>query len=226
LENLAAVEDIFGPSIAKNKGSYTKIKPLVIAKDSNLKNDFSMFSTHKKITLSIDVFYIFQFAFILCHVREVKLLLLKRIGILKNGKSQDLVKAIEEIIYLLESKKFEIIAINHDGEPIFNNLVPIFQKNSIENFTCSKDQHIPDIERNIRTIKERARAICSTIPYVLNLLIRNIPHFIFKQMPLMNHNSFRYGTTLHQTYNYVLKTICKGTNSRSTNTTLPTRYIS
>ena len=59
----------------------------------------------------------------------------------------------------------------------------------------------------------------------LNLVIRNILHYFLKYMPLMNHNSFRYGTTLQQTYNYMIETICNGYNSRRTNTTLPTRYI-
>ena len=36
LENFAAVEDIFGTSIAKIKGTYNKFKPLVISKDSDL----------------------------------------------------------------------------------------------------------------------------------------------------------------------------------------------
>ena len=60
----------------------------------------------------------------------------------------------------------------------------------------------------------------------LNLVIRKILHYFLKYMPLMNHNSFRYGTTLQQTYNYILETIFNGSNSRRTNTTLPSRCIS
>ena len=62
-----------------------------------------MFITHKKVNLAIDIFYIFQIPFILYRVREIKLLV-KKIGISKNIKSQDLLLAIEEILYFKEVK--------------------------------------------------------------------------------------------------------------------------
>ena len=41
----------------------------------------------------------------------------------------------------------------------------------------------------------------------------------------MNHNSFRYGATLQQTYKYMLETICNGSNLQRTNITVQIRYI-
>jgi len=78
-------------------------------------------------------------------------------------KNNTLVTSIEQVIQAYESRGFKIQAILEDGQ--FKHIQQIIEGKGISMNICAANKHVPEIERYIRTIKERVRSTAVTLPF-------------------------------------------------------------
>jgi hypothetical protein len=69
------------------------------------------------------------------------------------------------------ARRFTVSAMMFDGESALSTLTSYIQSKGIQVNTTAKNEHVPDIERACRTIKERVRAFWNTLPYKLSQIL-------------------------------------------------------
>ena len=81
----------------------------------------------------------------------------------KDRKETTLMKSIATVVALYRKARFTVTTALMDGEfvPLRRGLAEI----GITRNETSRDEHVGDIERYIRTVKERMRAIYNTMPF-------------------------------------------------------------
>ena len=69
------------------------------------------------------------------------------------------------------SRGFTVSNVLFDGEGALKTLTPAIEALGIKINPTAKDEHVPEIERAGRQLKERVRGFWSTLPYRLTLLL-------------------------------------------------------
>ena len=81
----------------------------------------------------------------------------------KNQSSKTLLASFKSIKRIYAQRGFKIMQINSDGQ--FETLRGDLAEMQIQLNVASDDEHVPEIERHIRTIKERTRCIYNMLPF-------------------------------------------------------------
>jgi len=106
--------------------------------------------------LSTDIFFVNKQAFLLTMSRELRFL---AVAHLVDRQADATLKKLNAATKLRRKRGFKIVSIHADPE--FEQLredTPIIE-------TCGADDHIPDIERMMRTIKDRSRSAHRLLPF-------------------------------------------------------------
>ena len=92
-----------------------------------------------------------------------RLLLMGTVENIPSTKSTYTLKAIKYVAQLYNKRGLKIVRILLDGqfEPLRGELSTM----SIDINIVSTSEHVPEIERYIRTVKERTRAIYNSLPF-------------------------------------------------------------
>jgi hypothetical protein len=64
-------------------------------------------------------------------------------------------------IYVKRGFLLEIVEVDGQFEPLCGELAAM----GVTLNECSREEHVPVAERRIRTLKERCRSICCSLPY-------------------------------------------------------------
>jgi hypothetical protein len=93
---------------------------------------------------------------------------------LKNAKADTILKQITDVrnIYIKHGFLLEIVEVDGQFEPLRDALSEMGVTLNI----CSREEHVPVAERRIRTLKERCRCICNTLPF------KKLPGMLVVQM--------------------------------------------
>jgi hypothetical protein len=95
---------------------------------------------------------------------------------IKSLKAKDVKKALRDQLDLLKQKNITAVKVHSDGG--FNTITPFLNSNGIEHDVCGAGTHVGIVENKIKAIKNRARSILSSLPYVLpNSLIKYLFYF-------------------------------------------------
>jgi hypothetical protein len=73
---------------------------------------------------------------------------------------QDIINGIEKVLTIFKNRGFQVNLINADNE--FKKLE---NKVSVHIEICAAGQHVPRIERGVRTMKDRTRCLWATLPF-------------------------------------------------------------
>ena len=174
---------IYGPDVPSLKGKMTRktgehvptFKPISIP-------DFIR-KQHRHVTICADYFFIQGQTFFHSISRKLQFRTIEYIDSKKPSKTDSL-RCTTSVIKLYQKRDFEVMDVHADKEfecirtdidPIEMNIVP-------------HDDHVPEVERSIRTIKERARATIHGLPYpkFTRLMIRKLASTVIQtlnQMP-------------------------------------------
>jgi hypothetical protein len=71
--------------------------------------------------------------------------------------------SLEKVINLYNKRGFKVRTCLGDGE--FENLRDSLLHKGVHLNVCAPGEHIPEVERKIRTVKERIRSILTTLPF-------------------------------------------------------------
>jgi hypothetical protein len=113
-----------------------------------------------KIVLCVDVMKVNKMPFLMSISRAIKF---GTVAWLKNAKAETILTHIRNIRNICVSRGFILKIVEVDGqfEPLRGDLAEM----GITLNKCSREEHVPVAERRIRTLKERCRSICNTLPF-------------------------------------------------------------
>lgn len=162
---------IFGPDLANLRGKTTRTKPEHVRVEYiNIPQDFV--KTHKYVTLVADVMFVNGLPFLVTSSRGISLL---TIEFLNSRTAINLAASLDRVIKVYARAGFVIQTAMMDMEfQKLQNIMPGIVIN-----TTAAREHVGEIERKIRVIKERARGTMATLPYqsITKLMVIELMHF-------------------------------------------------
>jgi hypothetical protein len=126
---------------------------------------------YRRIILCIDVMKVNKMPFLVTMSRAIKF---GTVAWLKNAKTATILANITEVrnVYLKRGFLLEVIEADGQFEPLRGALAHM----GVTLNKCSREEHVPVAERRIRTLKERCRCICNTLPF------KKLPGMLVVQM--------------------------------------------
>jgi len=159
--DIAAAEDILGPNLGSLKGKTVRRKgahvPSLVADVP-----YQIIKMYRNVTLCFDIMFVNKIAFLVTVSRHIRFGTTER---LLSRQADVVAKALISVIYFYRQRGFRVKECNGDGEfaPIRGNLAE--PKVNAQLNVTAEDKHVPEVERYIRTIKERTRAVYNTSPF-------------------------------------------------------------
>ena len=150
---------VFGPDVGALKGKTMRRQPPIV--DSPVSVDTTSILEHYgEITLCVDLMYVNKVPLLVTLSRNVKFGTMEAVA---DRKEATLLKCIKEVVTLYRKAGFRVTTTLMDGEfvPLRGGLAEL----GLRLNETSRDEHVGDIERYIRTVKERMRAIYNTLPF-------------------------------------------------------------
>ena len=124
-------------------------------------------SWHRNVTICVDIFFIHGVPFVHTILRDIKLRTVEEIS---NRTYKSLLNSIQNVFELYLARGFVVEHLRGDGE--FKCIEDSIKPTRLH--IATKGQHVPEIERSIRTVKERIRGTMHGLPfqyYPRNMLI-------------------------------------------------------
>lgn len=163
---------VYGPDISSLKGKVTRAGTHHVPSTSIIPLPTKLLTLYKDVTLCIDIFYLDKLVVLATVSRN---LLFITTDFIDNRKIHDTVyPRLVQVQKMYKARGFKITSIHADGEfsPLYDDLLAL----KILLNTASADEHVPEIERLIRVIKERIRCIYASLPFTF------IPTIMKKQL--------------------------------------------
>ena len=153
---------IYGGMEGAMKGKTVRKTPLEVNVDENRTEILEQLSAElEKITMSLDIFFVDKIPFLTSISRK---LLFSTARALKNREHEVVFAGIMEVINFYKMHKHEIEFILCDNEfgPLKTRLR---EESGAEMNLSAPNEHVPEVERNIKLIKERLRSTLAGMPY-------------------------------------------------------------
>jgi len=83
--------------------------------------------------------------------------------LVKDMKNNTLITSIGQVIRAYQTRGFQIKAILADGQ--FRHIQQQLEQKGVILNICAANEHVPEIKRYIRTVKEIVRRIATTLPF-------------------------------------------------------------
>ena len=159
IDDIKRAEHIYGVAVPLLQGQMVRTTPPSV-KIQSTPIPTIIINQHPTLQLYLDFFFVNNIPFL--HTKSSHVNFLTAHG--NVGRSVSSIKKIlDSVITTYESRGFKITDIHGDNE---------FDVQTLRDFLLpavlhiyGRDEHVPSIERSNRTIKERCRAICNSLPY-------------------------------------------------------------
>ncbi len=142
---------IWGPSVALLKGKTVRRKPPLVLEDI-VEVPKELWQLHQRVTLTIDIFFVNSAPYFVTLSLRICFLLVTH---LQNQKITTIFKALKAMHKYYLQRGFQILFIKGDGEfkPMEETVYKLYGSPMLN--LSSASEHVPEIERKIRVIKER-----------------------------------------------------------------------
>jgi hypothetical protein len=153
---------IYGPDIAAFRGKTTRTTPEHVPSDQVRPIPIEIMNAHKDATLCFDILFVDGFAFVSTVSRNIHFITAEYIP--KRTILTQVLPCLRRVNNIYRARGFRITAVHADEE--FPSLCdPLLALNGIQLNIAATNEHVPEIERAIRTIKERNRTTVSSLPF-------------------------------------------------------------
>jgi len=164
--SVAIATDVFGPNLGSLKGK-TVHRPSPHVRSGIDPVPPDIIARHRNVTLAIDIMYVNALPFFITTSRNIRFV---TVADLPNRQAPTIEKELKRVLQLYTHRGFNVTTVLCDPE--FECLRPTFPYLN----TCGADEHVPEVERMIRTIKERVRSVYATLPF------RHLPRLMIKRL--------------------------------------------
>jgi hypothetical protein len=149
---------LFGDDIATLRGETVRNTQYPIMADY-VEIPKAILDLNKDVTMAADIMFVNGLPFVTTIFREIKFTTIEYVT---NRSEPNLIKPLFKNISLYKTRGFNPSTALMDRE--FECLRLELLSHGVNLNTTAASEHVPDIERQIRLIKERARALRSTLP--------------------------------------------------------------
>lgn len=157
--DILAAEHLFGPDVGSLKGKTVRRKPHAV-REVVERLPPTILSRYRDVTLCVDVMHVNGVPMLVSVSRNIRF---GTVEPLPNRRSATILKGIDAIRRLYYRGGFRITSALMDGE--FTPMRGDLADRHIALNETGRDEHVGEIERYIRTLKERMRAYYNTLPF-------------------------------------------------------------
>jgi hypothetical protein len=153
---------IFGRDVGSVKGKTTRrqLKGILRSvENSNIPK--SIMEHYRYLTVCVDIMFVNKIPFFMSISRNICFITAE---VLDNRRQATLIKALQRIHRIYSKRGFRITLVLGDSEFECTRGAIATNLQSDLNI-CGEDEHVPDIERCIRTVKERTRCTYNMLPF-------------------------------------------------------------
>jgi hypothetical protein len=170
-QDIVNAEDIFGPNHGSLKGMTVRKASDQVQAGGLVPIPAAIMAHYRRVALCIDVMKVNKMPFLVTMSRAIKF---GTVAWLKNAKTDTILASITEVrnVYIKRGFLLEVIEADGQFEPLRGELSEL----GITLNRCSREEHVPVAKRRIRTLKERCRCICNTLPF------KKLPGMLVVQM--------------------------------------------
>jgi hypothetical protein len=157
--DISVAEDIHGPNLGSLKGKTVRRKnthvPSLVADVP-----YHIIKTHKDVTLCFDIMFVNKIPFLVTVSRNIRFGTTER---LLSRHAGVVGKALVTVLKFYRQRGFRVKECHGDGE--FGPLRGTLADAQAHLNVTAEDEHVPEVERYIRTLKERTRRVYNTVPF-------------------------------------------------------------
>jgi hypothetical protein len=171
-ENIKHAHTLFGPDLATIRGKSVWRKPSRVVTDY-VDISRTIVDVNKQVTLAVDVMFVNLVPFLVSVSRMINLILIEHAP---KRTATKLGELIQQILWVYARAGFTVQTVLMDNE--FGKIkdhVPMLDLN----IPVASD-HVGEVERRIRVVKERARGLARTLPYpcLPQQMLIHLIHFV------------------------------------------------
>jgi hypothetical protein len=159
--DIIAAEAIFGPDVGSLKGKTVRKASSPVQADYTSVPK-AILSRYQEVCVAGDIMFVNKLPFFVTISRHIKF---STSEFLANQKTETILKAIKHVHQTYSKRGFRITHFLMDGQFDKDGLDGDLAGLGITLNSVAADEHVPEIERHIRTIKERARSIVNMLPF-------------------------------------------------------------
>jgi len=158
-DDVIAAQDIFGADVGSLKRKTVRMAQGRV-RVALLPFPAVIMDRHKSVTIEADIMKVNGIPFLVSISRAIKF---GTVELLANQKMVTVMIAIKNINNLYKRRGFQVDLLLMDGE--FESIRGDLAGIGITLNMVSRDEHVSDAERRIRTLKERCRCVFNTLPF-------------------------------------------------------------
>jgi hypothetical protein len=161
VQDIDVARKIWGKNISALKGKTTWSKSILVARDY-VKFPMELMKLHKEVFLTTDIFFFNKIPFFLTLSRKI---CFTAVNHLADRTVPQIFKAFKEMYQYYLHRGFHIKMVHADGEFVpLKPLIETMPGGPMVNL-ASANEHVPEIERRIRVVKELCRATRHSLPF-------------------------------------------------------------
>ena len=160
-EDILAAEDIFGPDIGCLKGKTTRTRPHKV-RSMVLPLPPTIMDRYRNVTLCADVMHVNGIPMMVTLSRNIKF---GTVEALPSRSEPNLINCLVSVARVYKQRGFRATILLIDGEFDTDGIREGVADEGMALNPTARDEHVGDVERFIRTIKERMRATHATLPF-------------------------------------------------------------
>ena len=159
-DDVRRAERIYGTDLGSLKGKTTRRRPPKVDTTETVPPPIQ--AKHKDVALAMDVMHINDVSFL---VMTSRLFRFSTMDAIPNKDDETLIRSIKKTIAVFRRGGLRPRILMADGAFTSDEMEAGMSNLGLKLNTTARDEHVGDIERHIRTVKERVRSVYASLPF-------------------------------------------------------------